>query len=57
VSKSALLVHLHQEALLDCFVEAVAAAQRGHKLQVESKPGRGGDLKGVAPGRRQPLGA
>ena len=51
----ALLVHLHQESPLDRFVDAVGAAQRGQQLQVESKPGRGGDLKGVAPGRRQPL--
>jgi hypothetical protein len=51
------VVHLHEESLLDRFVDAVGAAERGQQLQVESKPGRGGDLKGVAPGRRQPLGA
>ena len=57
MSKPTLLVHLHQEALLDRFVDAVGAAERGQQLQVESKPGRGGDLQGVAPGRRQPLSA
>jgi hypothetical protein len=56
MAKRALLIHLHQESPLDRFVDAVGAAQRGHKLQVESKPSRGGDLKGMAPGRRQPLG-
>jgi hypothetical protein len=51
VAERALLAHLHQEAPLDRFVDAVGAAQRGQQLQVESEPGRGGDLKGVAPGR------
>jgi len=57
VSKPTLLVHLHQESLLDRVVEAVGATERGQQLQVESEPGRGGHLEGVTPGRRQPLGA
>jgi hypothetical protein len=57
VPEPARVVHLHQEAPLDRFVDAVGAAERGQQLQVELEPGRGGDLEGVAPRRRQPLGA
>jgi hypothetical protein len=55
MAERALLVHLDQESSLDRFVQAVGAAERGQQFQVESKPGRGGDLEGVAPGRRQPF--